>query len=129
MPRINPNLLIAKLEKQLKTLKQREAATRIGAQKRALSKIVKLANSAGLNADAIAAALNKSGTKRRGQNKSKLTSENKRARTKVAPKYRNPADFFAFSATGATININHRRNIRVLLELAFPASAAHAQIF
>ena len=92
MPRINPNLLIAKLEKQLKTLKQREAATRIGAQKRALSKIVKLANSAGLNADAIAAALNKSGTKRRGQNKSKLTSENKRARTKVAPKYRNPAD-------------------------------------
>ena len=86
-----PNTQIQKLEKQLAALKKKEAAKQANTQKRTLDRILKIAKDAGMDAAALVAALGGARTKAKTTRKA-AGKKSSTAGTKVAPKYRNPAD-------------------------------------
>jgi DNA-binding protein H-NS len=89
------NPQIQKLEKQLAALKKKEAAKQASGQKRALDRILKIAKDAGMDAAALVAALGGARSKAKTASKTTRKTTGKKsatAGTKVAPKYRNPAD-------------------------------------
>lgn len=89
MPRtVNTTSQIAKLQKQLAALEKKQAAASNARKSKALAKIVQLAKDASLSASDVSAAL-KGGKTTRGR---KAGAKKAGTGTKVAPKYRNPAN-------------------------------------
>ena len=94
MPKSSTTSMIAKLQKQLETLKKKEASSVKAKQDRALAKISQIAKENGLTAEAVAAAL-KGGKGRVAKGRPARKGAGKPAgdkRGSVAPKYRNPAN-------------------------------------
>jgi len=95
MARTSVSAQLAKLRKEREALDKKEKALLARRNDKELNAIVKLATSAGLTAEDIARALNQTKSAGRPNKKQATATLSKKKgdlRTKVAPKYRNPAN-------------------------------------
>jgi DNA-binding protein H-NS len=88
----NTQAQIAKLKKQLEALIKKESAIKSKGHEKSLAQIVKLAKDHGITAKDIEAAFGSSKAKKTTKVKAASTKRGVLAGTKVAPKYRNPAN-------------------------------------
>lgn len=88
----NTQAKIAKLKKQLEALMKKESALKSKGHEKSLAQIVKLAKDHAISAKDIEAAFGSTKAKKTTKAKSAPAKRGALAGTKVAPKYRNPAN-------------------------------------